>query len=620
VTTTSSTSPQPHNPTRPAVWGREEGYLPISSYGALGDGRTTALVGSDGSVDWWPLPTADSPPVCAAILDAESGGHFRLWPEEDFSSHRRYLEGTNVLETTFETASGVVTVTDAITIGSAGRLPWSELARLVRGVSGEVRLNYELVAGNGFSRGRPWIGRSKDHLVLHVGDQRLALIVEGGPAPEVAGDEGHCLAGSITVSEGKDALVFVAATDDEPLFLPDPSGVRGRMERTIDSWRTWTSRIEFEGEFTDMVRRSALALRLLSYEPIGSIAAASTTSLPEGIGGSKNWDYRYAWVRDSSFAVDSFLRLNLEEEVHASVSWLLDAIDEAGQPGIPVFFTLNGKVPQEEEEIDVPGYRHSRPVRSGNAASGQLQLGVYGDFFDMLHRYVEDGHVLNEHTGWMLGDLADRCCDEWASKDSGIWELGDLQHYTISKIGCWTALDRAVSLADQDQIPGHHASRWRSECDLIRRFVEERCWSSAKGSYTFYADTEELDAAVLLAGRTGFDRGERLASSIDAIRGELGRGPLLYRYSGMDKEEGAFVACSFWLVDALCKLGRADEARSLFAELADRANDLGLFSEQIDPESGEFLGNFPQGLSHLALINAAGALADARRSAGRPGS
>ena len=262
----------------------------------------------------------------------------------------------------------------------------------------------------------------------------------------------------------------------------------------------------------------------------------------------------------------------------------------------------------QEEELDIPGWRCSQPVRSGNSASGQTQLGTYGDLFDTISRYCAEGHLIDPATGPMLADLADRCCDRWRHRDSGIWELKARRHYTISKIGCWVALDRAVQLAESAQVPGLNAERWRAGAEEIRTWVNENCWSDAKQAYTFYAGTDDLDAAVLLAGRTGFERGPRLTSTIEAIANELGHGPLLYRYTGMNKEEGAFVACSFWMVDALARTGQTERGRQLMDDTVALVNDVGLLSEQINPDTGAFLGNMPQGLSHLALINAAFAL------------
>ncbi len=588
---------------------RRDGFAPIEDYAVLGDGRTVALVAADGQIDWWPVPTLDAPPVCASLVDPERGGHFGLCPVDDFETRRHYIEGTNVLESEYVTAGGSVRVTESLNTGTAGRLPWTELARRIEGISGSVELRWDLVPGDRFRRARPWVAHSGGAAALHVGDQMLAVVVggDGAQAVEVGARQ---LSGAVRSEAGSAAVLAAVATDSEPLFLPSPSAVLERLELTIGSWRRWSGQISGGGPWGEDVLRSALALKLLVYEPAGSMAGAATTSLPERIGGSRNWDYRYAWLRDSSFAIDALINLELHEEVHRTVSWLFGALQRSA-PELHVFYRLDGSHADEETDPDVPGYRGSRPVRAGNSAAGQLQLGVYGDLFDTIYRYVKEGHLLDPETGSLLANLADQCCDKWLLPDSSIWELNDLQHYTISKMGCWVALDRAAQLADGGHLPPLNGDRWRREADAVKSWVEQHCWSSEKQSWTFYAGTERLDASVLLAGRTGFDRGPRLSKTIDAVLSELACGHLVYRYSGMEQEEGAFVACTFWLVDALVHAGRLAEARSLMERAVTTVNDVGLLSEEVDAGSGAFLGNLPQGLSHLALINAAHTLENA---------
>ena len=294
----------------------------------------------------------------------------------------------------------------------------------------------------------------------------------------------------------------------------------------------------------------------------------------------------------------------LHEEVQRALSWLVGAIRRHG-PALHVLYTLGGEVATEGETLDAPGYQNSRPVHAGNRAATQSQLGTYGDLFDTVCRYCAEGHLLDADTARLLAELADQCCDVWRNRDAGIWELTSREHYTISKIGCWVALDRAARLAEEGQIVDRHASRWRGEAERVRSWIDTHCWSEAKQSYTFYAGTDKLDAAVLLAGRTGFERGERLAATIRALRNELSAGPLLYRYSGAESEEGAFVACTFWMVEALAYTGQSEKANELMRLAVQLTNEVGLLAEEMDVESREFLGNFPQGLSHLALINAA---------------
>ena len=580
---------------------RTDGYAPISDYAALSDGRSVALVASDGQVDWWPVPVLDAPPVCAALLDAKSGGCFSLAPQDPYRASHRYLPGTNVVETTFTTGAGSVLVTDALNVGTAW-LPWTELARRVEGLDGQVALRWDFQPGDRFGQARPWVIGHGQIPVVADGGQNIALIVDGAEPARIAGRR---VGGTIRTVPGQRSLVAAVATDHEPVVLPEPAHIDGRLDRTIESWRRWTGQIGYDGPWAGAVERSALALKTLLYEAGGAIAAAATTSLPEAVSGHKNYDYRYAWVRDSSFTLNALIGLGLHEEAHAALSWLLQAVRRTA-PDIHVFYSLDGEVTSgTQADLGLPGYRNSAPVRSGNGAAAQAQLGTHGDLLDTVFRYVTAGHVLDDRTGRMLADLADRCCDIWMHQDAGLWELPQYQHYTSSKIGCWTALDRAARLAESGQLPCAHAPRWRQEADDIREWVRTHCWSQAKQSYTFYAGSDELDAAVLLAGRTGFDRGERLATTAAALRAELGEGAFLYRYTGMPGKENAFVVCTFWLVEALALTGQREEAAAMMDEAVSWCGDAGLLSEQIDPRTGELFGNLPQGLSHLGLINAA---------------
>jgi GH15 family glucan-1,4-alpha-glucosidase len=473
--------------------------------------------------------------------------------------------------------------------------------RSVEGVSGTVPMQWQIVPGDRFGQARPWTQTRRNDILLNLGDQRLGVRVFDVGEPTV---EAHCISGSFDCGPGHRGLLSLNASDRAPDFLSDRRSIEANVARTIDRWREWSASIEYDGPWRTVVRRSAIALKLLLHTSTGAIAAAATTSLPERIGGDKNWDYRYSWIRDSSFTADALISLGLHEEVQSAVTWLLRTLQSTA-PDLHVFYTLDGKVATGQTELNADGYRGSKPVRAGNGASQQTQLGTFGDLFDTVWRYVDAGHALDPETSHLLVELADRCCDMWLTPDSGIWELSDQQHYTISKMGCWVALDRAISLTEVGEIDSGHADRWRAERAEIHDWVNQHCWSEHKRSYTFYAGTDELDAATLLAARTGFDRGERLAGTIDAVRAELGCGALVYRYSGMDQEEGAFLACTYWLVEALAVAGRRKEAAALMEQAVALVNDVGLLAEQMDPRTGEMLGNLPQGLSHLALINAA---------------
>ncbi len=598
-----------------AVTERDDaGYADLRSYAAVGDGRTVALVARDGCVDWMPLPDMDSPPAFAALLDAEGGGHVGLAPVDEFTVERAYVEHTNVLTTTFRTASGVARVTDALNTGMAGRLPWAELARRVEGLEGEVRLRAEVRPGTCLGTASPWVQQTAHGAVLRVDGLTLAVVTGGEDGREDG--ERHITVDYVT-SPGSRHVLGVVATEREPLYLPLAEDVDAGLDRTVENWTRWTHDFYWDGPWDEAVRRSALALKLLLYSPTGAVVAAPTTSLPEDPGGGKNWDYRYAWVRDMAYTLRALFRFGLREEVHGAISWLLGTIRDHG-PEPQVFYTLCGDLPGGHSDRDVPGYRGVGPVTSGNAAADQLQLGVYGDLFTVVRLYVEHGNVLDADTGRMLAGVADTACDRWQQKDAGMWELHEEQHFTTSKLGCWEALTGAVRLAELGQIPGDPA-RWRAEAERIRAWVDEHCWSEERGAYLWYPGSDGLDASILLHAISGFDRGERMSRTLDALRAELGHGPHLYRYSGMAGEEGTFVACSFWMASALHLVGRRDEARALMDELVGEANDVGIMAEMIDPVTGDFLGNLPQALSHLALVGTAITLADAEEAVPRTG-
>ena len=590
---------------------RTDGYAPIQDYAALGDGRTVALVARDGCIDWYAVPTLDSPPGFAAILDPRQGGRLRLAPSGAYEVERHYVQDTNVLETTFRTPTGSMRLTDALNVGTAGPLPWGELVRRVDCDEGEVTVHWEVRPGSRFRTTRPWVELRAGVPVLTLGDQHLAVRVFDLGEPEL---DGHEARGTVTLRAGQSGLLALSSVDREPIRLPGRQEIENRLEDTKTSWQLWTDHVGYDGPWRDAVVRSALVLKSLIFSPTGAIAAAPTTSLPEAIGGGRNWDYRYSWIRDSSFTIDAMMRLQLHEEVHKTLSWLLDTIARTA-PELEVFYSLDGQVAREEEEVDLAGYRGSRPVRSGNGAASQLQLGNYGDLLESVWLYVEHGNRIDERTARTLSGVADRVCDIWRHPDSGMWELGEQRHYTISKMACWVALDRMLRLVETGQMPPQHADRWRTERDDIHAWVDEHCWSASKRSYTFHAGTDELDAAVLLAGRTQFadPTGERFNTTIDAVCRELATGPLVYRYSGMREVEGAFLACSFWVVNALTLAGRLDEAKDLMDELVGLANDVGLYAEEMDPSSKDMLGNFPQGLTHLALVTAASTYVDVSR-------
>jgi len=589
---------------------RNDGFAPIGSYAAIGDGRTIALVAADGSVDFMSLPSLHAPTTFAALLDPERGGRFTLAPTGEFDVARRYVGRTNVLETTYRTGGGVVRATEALTLQDGGPLPWVELARRIEGVEGSVRLEWRLEPRFDWGREPPRIVRRGDLLITAEG-AGLHLSVHSWDAGQIEPEE-DALAGSFELAAGERALLVLVAAHEQPLHAPSRDHVEARLDATCRVWERWLGFWAYDGPWEEEVARSALALKLLVYAPNGSIAAAPTTSLPEVIGGDKNYDYRYSWVRDSAFTLDALMRLGLPEQVQESFACLLRAVRQTA-PDLRPFYDLDGSVPERSETLHhLRGYRDSAPVRYGNAARTQLQLGSWGDLLETADLYVSEGNVLDDQTGEMLASCVDRVSILWPDEDSGMWELDEHRHYTASKIAVWTAFDRAIRLAEDGQLPDGHVSRWREQRDRLRAWIEERCWSEKLGAYCGWAGEESLDAGILRALRMRYPERERLNCTVDTIRERLAAAPgLIYRTTEHVGQEGAFVACSFWLVEALARLGRVDEAGEAMEQILPYANDLGLFSEEVDPESGELLGNFPQGLSHLALVNAAGAIEDA---------
>lgn len=588
--------------------GRAAGRDDLRTYAPIGDGRTVALIGADGGIDWLPLPNLDSSPVFARLLDEDDGGDIELGPVEPATVRRRYLPGTNVLQTTFTTASGSARVTDALVTGVAGRLPWAQLVRRIEGLGGEVRFRWKVRPGTRLRTASPWVERRADFHLLQVDTTMLAVVGSGiGRIRADAAARLPLVRGTFTTSPDSRHLLAVVATDDEPLHLPDVARLDDALDRSIAGWRSWSREFSYDGPWQDAVQRSALALKLLVYAPTGAIAAAATTSLPESTGGGKNWDYRFAWVRDLAYTTHALVRFGLREETHAALSWLLKTIRRHGwEPH--VMFTLRGDDVDGVREVEAPGWQGIGPVVSGNRARDQLQLGVYGDLFSICRTYADAGNILDAETGRLLAALADRTCDVWHSRDSGMWELPELEHYTSSKMGCWQALRDAVHLAEigaiPDSMPGSPA-RWAAERDRIARWIETECWSEDLGAYVMFPGSSALDTSVLLHAESGFDRGERMSRTIDALTEHLGSGALLYRYSGMQREEHTFVASAFWRVTALACVGRHDEALAAMDELVDAANDVGIYSEMISEHDGSFWGNLPQALSHLAVVSAA---------------
>jgi GH15 family glucan-1,4-alpha-glucosidase len=594
---------------------RADGYAAIRDYAVIGDGRTCALVARDGAIDWLCLPNVDSPTTFARLIDAERGGAFELTPMDRFEAEQHYLEGTNVLETTFRTAAGTVRVTDAMTLTDLSSIaPMREVVRKVEGLEGKPRLRWSVTPRFLYGRSDVKLGRRYARPFFAAGKDGLA--VSAWDAGEIEFRDG-AVGGKLELAAGQTAMLSLAATYKEPVVVPGRDDTERRLADTRMFWKAWSGRARYDGPWAEQVIRSALVLKLLLYAPSGAIAAAPTTSLPEWYGGSRNWDYRYAWIRDASWSLNALLRLGYRDEATAFFWWIMHA-SRITQPRLRPLYRIDGGTQTTEEELpEFAGYRRSRPVRIGNGAADQVQLDLYGSLLDAAFLYVQDGGPVDRDTGKELAKIADYVAKHWRDEDSGIWEVrSERAHFVHSKGMCWVALDRASRLAERGVLPDR-SERWLEAAKAIRAFVDEHGWDEERGSYVRAPGQPELDASLLSLAILGYEpaSGERARRLLDAVRRELADGPLVYRYradDGVSGEQGAFLTCSFWLADALARAGRLGEATTLMDELLALGNDVGLFPEEMDPVTHDYLGNYPQGLTHLALVNAAVTIAEAQ--------
>ena len=623
----ASTSPQ----ATAAVARNEARSTPIADYGLLADCNSAALVDRAGSIDWLCLPRYDSDAVFARLLDPEAG-HWSIRPAGEFTAQRRYVPGTLVIETTFTTDSGSVRLRDAMAFAPGHRghdlgfdVP-HEVLRGVEGLSGGVQLEMELAPRPEYGLVRP-LFRQEDGGARTFGATRIA--VKAGVPAQV---EESTMRASFMVREG-DRIGFSvrwAPVDSREAPEPSPADeVIARIEDTEEAWRSWEADHDiYEGPNRDLVRLSSRILKGLTYRPTGAIVAAPTTSLPETVGGERNWDYRFAWIRDSSLTLEALYIGACSDEADEFVSFMTSSAGgRAGEGSLQIMYGIGGEHDLAERELHhLRGWRESRPVRVGNGAWNQVQLDVYGELLNSLHLYHERLGELHPEIQAFVADLADTAARRWRESDSGMWEMrGESRHHLSSKVLCWTALDRAVKLAPR---LGEfaRAKDWEAARDEIRAAILERGWSQKRGAYAQSFDSDELDAAALLMPMLGFlpATDERMKATIDAIADDLTEDGLVLRYrnqeglnaDGLTGEEGTFVICSFWLVSALAKAGELDRAERLFAQLTGYANDLGLLAEEIDTASGEQLGNFPQAFSHIGLITAAWEIDKARGAAG----
>jgi GH15 family glucan-1,4-alpha-glucosidase len=598
----------------------DTGPPPIADYGLIGDTRTSALVSADGAIDWLCAPRFDGDPLFGCLVGGPQAGTFRLGPaERSRPSRRRYHPASATLETTWETSSGRLTLTEGMVAEVTGRLlPTTLLVRRLQASGGPVEAVVDFDPRLGERHRPPKTQRRGDTLVCQWGS--LAVAVQAVPALRL--ERGRPL--RVTITPGRPITVVLAVASREPLIHVDPDAAWTLLLDDERRWRAWSSQIAGDLLQRDAVVRSLLTLRLLTYSPSGAPVAAPTSSLPEQPGGARNWDYRFAWPRDASIGIGAFLGAGKTDEARLFMAWLLHAT-RLDRPRLPVLLTLHGKHPPAERELrDWPGYAHSRPVRFGNDAADQHQLDGYGWVLDAAWLLTRAGRRLDSETWRAMRGFADRAAQRWMEPDAGIWEIrGDAAHHVHSKLMAWLALDRALKIAGALGASGRRRGWWQAQRDAVAAEVTSRGFDPGRTTYTRSYGSEDLDAAVLVLPLLGIEPPDspRVHGTIDRIRRELGAsGPLLYRYppgrDGLAGTEGAFLPCSFWLVQALAKIGRRTEAAELFGELLALSSPLGLYAEEMDPTTRQHLGNYPQALTHAALVQAALALRDAGQAQG----
>jgi len=585
----------------------------IEDYALIGDLQTAALVSREGSIDWCCFPRFDSSACFAALLSEPEHGRWLLAPANEVRrSWRRYRHDTLILESVFETDEGSVRAIDFMP--PRGKAP--DIIRIVEGLDGEVPMRCELVIRFDFGHIVPWVRRVDKALVGVAGPDALSF-----RTPVELRGENMTTVADFMLEQGE-RIPFALTWFPSHENVPEEIDPEQALTDTEDYWLDWAGRSAHDGDYHDEIHQSLLVLKALTYAPTGGIAAAPTASLPELLGGVRNWDYRFCWLRDASLTLLAMLNAGYREEAQDWRNWLLRAI--AGDPAdIQIMYGLAGERRLDERNLEwLPGYEQSAPVRIGNAASEQLQLDVYGEVLDAAYQTRVHGARPDEHAWALINVLLRWLEDGWRQKDAGIWEVrGPTRHFTHSKVMAWVAFDRAVRFCEEFGRDGP-VDRWRAVRDEIRAQVLDRAWSNEKQAFTQSFESDELDASVLQMPLVGFlpATDERIVKSVEAIRRELTVDGLVLRYrtrhdsavDGLPHGEGVFLPCSFWLADVLALQGKVDEARELFERLLDLRNDVGLLSEEYDPVSGRLLGNFPQAFTHLALVNTALVLSEGR--------
>ena len=597
-------------------------FKPIADYGLLSDCNTSALVARDGSIDWLCMPRFDSPALFARILDP-SAGHWTIAPAIDAKAERVYVDGSLVVETTFSTDTGTVTLSDGMAFAEGqrghdlGNDAPHELLRVIEGVEGEVPIEFELAPRPEYGLVKPLVRITEYGARTFGGPNQIAV---SSPIPLEL--DGSTLKASFTVRKGETLGFALRWTEveraaKEPTMAPS---VKTRLGDVIDAWRSWENEHDvYDGPNRELVKFSARVLKGLTYQPTGAIVAAPTCSLPEGVGGERNWDYRYAWIRDASLTMEALYIGACPDEAVDFVSFMTSAAGGGAseENSLQIMYGIGGEHDLSERELPhLRGWRDSAPVRVGNGAWGQTQLDVYGEFLMTLALYEKQLGELHPEIQHFIADLADTAARRWSETDQGMWEMrGDPRHHLSSKVMCWAALDRATKLAPKLGDYSAKAEAWATERDRIRDAIFERGWSEKKQAFAQSFDSDELDAAQLLMPLVGFlpATDPKMRSTIEAIAEELTQDGLVLRYlndeglnsDGLEGEEGTFVICTFWLASCLAQAGEIERADAIFDRLVGFGNDLGLIAEEIDAESGELLGNFPQAFSHIGLIKAA---------------
>jgi len=592
-------------------------YKAIEDYGIIGDLHTVALVGNDGSIDWCCLPHFDSPSVFAAILDDEKGGHFKISAVAPERSKQLYLPDTNVLITRFYCADGLAEVIDFMPIeGRSLRYAppnYHQIIRRVSTVAGHVRFRLECFPALNYARDRHEIHSFPQGVMFVSSSTSVGL---ASPVPLTI--EGTGVVAEFGLPRGNTATFFLRQADqgsEANVLIPEKTGETAFRE-TVDFWKLWLSQSRYVGRWREMVHRSALVLKLLTYAPTGAIVAAPTTSLPEAIGGVRNWDYRFCWIRDASFTLYALMRLGFDQEAGQFMNWLEGRCRELKPDGsLQPMYSVDGHSQLTEESLThLKGYKNSKPMRIGNDAYRQSQLDIYGALLDSVYLYNKYGAPISYDLWCNLERLLDYVCNNWHRSDEGIWEIrGEPRHFVYSKLMCWVALDRGLRLANKRSFPADQ-ERWLKNRDQIYCEIMDQGWNQRCNSFVQYYGSDRMDASLLLMPLVFFvsPRDPRMIQTTERIQDHLAMDSLVHRYSLSDDEsvdgisgrEGAFSICSFWLVEALTRAGRIEEARLMFEKMLGYANHVGLYAEEVG-HCGEALGNFPQAFTHLGLISAA---------------